>query len=265
MSKSNVLLVDIVAVSVDATCDLVNVVCTSFCTISLSTATVNVSLPPSLPSVKSIPSPATNLPFKYPAVVSDVAIICSGDAGIYAMGALVYELLDRDSAAGGVSAAARRVSVVTTPGISALQAAAARSGAILGHDFCTISLSDLLTPWDAIETRIHAAGAGDFVIAFYNPVSRRRRTQLAAARDILLGYRGGDTPVLLASNLGRPEESLKFRQLGSLDIDEVDMLTVVMVGSSSSRLLDLGRGKSIYTPRGYANKNNTIKDESKPK
>ena len=195
----------------------------------------------------------------------DVAIICSGDAGIYAMGALVYELLDRDSAAGGVSAAARRVSVVTTPGISALQAAAARSGAILGHDFCTLSLSDLLTPWDAIETRIHAAGAGDFVIAFYNPVSRRRRTQLAAARDILLGYRGGDTPVLLASNLGRPEESLKFRQLGSLDIDEVDMLTVVMVGSSSSRLLDLGRGKSIYTPRGYANKNNNIKDESKPK
>ena len=96
-------------------------------------------------------------------------------------------------------------------------------------------------------------------------MSRRRRTQLAAARDILLGYRGGDTPVLLASNLGRPEESLKFRQLGSLDINEVDMLTVVMVGSSSSRLLDLGRGKSIYTPRGYANKNKTIKDESKPK
>ena len=82
-----------------------------------------------------------------------------------------------------MSAAARRVSVVSAPGISALQGAAARSGAILGHDFCAISLSDLLTPWDQIERRIHAAGAGDFVVAFYNPVSRRRRTQLAAARE----------------------------------------------------------------------------------
>jgi cobalt-precorrin 5A hydrolase/precorrin-3B C17-methyltransferase len=184
----------------------------------------------------------------------DVAIICSGDAGIYAMGALVFELLDRDEAAGGVSQAARRVAVVSTPGVSALQAAAARSGAILGHDFCTISLSDLLTPWPSIESRIHAAGSGDFVIAFYNPVSRRRRTQLAAARDILIGYRGADTPVVLASNLGRQDETLKFRTLGGLDIDEVDMLTVVMVGSSASRLLDLGRGKAVYTPRGYDKK-----------
>ncbi|MEC8205763.1 MAG: cobalamin biosynthesis protein, partial [Pseudomonadota bacterium] len=119
----------------------------------------------------------------------DIAVICSGDAGIYAMGALVYELLDRDEADGGVSDAARRVQVVSAPGISALQAAAARSGAILGHDFCAISLSDLLTPWEAIEKRIHAAGAGDFVVAFYNPVSKRRRTQLAAAREILMQYR----------------------------------------------------------------------------
>ena len=182
----------------------------------------------------------------------DVAIICSGDAGIYAMGALVFELLDRDQDAGGVSPAARRVDVMTTPGISALQAAAARSGALLGHDFCTISLSDLLTPWQSIERRIHAAGAGDFVIAFYNPVSKRRRTQLANARDILMTYRGGDTPVLLASNLGRPEENLRFRTLETLEIDEVDMLTVVMVGASTSRQIDLGRGSVIYTPRGYA-------------
>ena len=182
----------------------------------------------------------------------DIAIICSGDAGIYAMGALVFELLDRDESANGVSAAARRVEVVSAPGISALQAAAARSGALLGHDFCTISLSDLLTPWEAIERRVHAAGAGDFVIAFYNPVSMRRRTQLATARDILIEYRGADVPVLLASNLGRPEEQLKFRTLGTLDVDEVDMLTVVMVGASSSRRVELGRGSAIYTPRGYA-------------
>ena len=127
----------------------------------------------------------------------------------------------------GVSEAARRVSVVSAPGISALQAAAARSGAILGHDFCAISLSDLLTPWDQIERRIHAAGAGDFVVAFYNPVSRRRRTQLAAARDILMTYRGGDVPVVLASDLGRPDEDIRYRTLAGLDIDEVDMLTTV--------------------------------------
>ena len=182
----------------------------------------------------------------------DIAIISSGDAGIYAMGALVFELLDRDLASGGVSDAARRVEVVSAPGISALQAAAARSGALLGHDFCAISLSDLLTPWEAIERRIHGAGAGDFVVAFYNPVSKRRRTQLASARDILLTYRSGTTPVLLASNLGRPEEKLLFRTLATLDIDEVDMLTVVMVGASTSRQITHGRGVSIYTPRGYA-------------
>jgi len=189
----------------------------------------------------------------------NVAIICSGDAGIYAMGALVFELLDRSTDDGGVSAAAHRVEVISAPGVSALQGAAARSGAILGHDFCTISLSDLLTPWASIEARIHAAGAGDFVIAFYNPVSQRRRTQLAAARDILLRYRGGDVPVLLASNLGRPEEQIKFRTLGSLVVDEVDMLTVVMVGSSASKMLDLGRGKAVYTPRGYAKRIDKIK------
>ncbi|WP_438996635.1 precorrin-3B C(17)-methyltransferase [Candidatus Puniceispirillum sp.] len=182
----------------------------------------------------------------------DVAIICSGDAGIYAMGALVFELLDRTDDDGGVSDAARRVEIVSAPGISALQAAAARSGALLGHDFCTISLSDLLTPWTAIEQRIHAAGAGDFVIAFYNPVSMRRRSQLATARDILISYRGDNVPVLLAQNLGRPDENLIYRTLGTLDINEVDMLTVVMVGARSSRMFERGTGPAIYTPRGYA-------------
>lgn len=183
-----------------------------------------------------------------------IAIICSGDAGIYAMGALVFELLDRASDKGGVSPAARRVEVLSSPGVSALQAAAARSGAILGHDFCTISLSDLLTPWAQIEARIHAAGAGDFVIAFYNPVSRRRRHQLAAARDILVTYRGAGVPVVLASNLGRPDEALTYCTLGALSVDDVDMLTVVMVGSSASKLLNLGRCTAVYTPRGYDKK-----------
>ena len=182
----------------------------------------------------------------------DVALICSGDAGIYAMGALVFELLARGQDEGGVSEAAKRVEVITAPGISALQAAAARSGAVLGHDFCTISLSDLLTPWEVIEKRLHGAGAGDFVIAFYNPVSMRRKTQLARAKEILMTYRGGDVPVLLASNLGRVQEKLVYRNLADLDVNEVDMLTVVMVGSSQSAVVNLGRAQAIYTPRGYA-------------
>ncbi|WP_112320816.1 precorrin-3B C(17)-methyltransferase [Oceanibium sediminis] len=189
-----------------------------------------------------------------------VALISSGDAGIFAMGALVAELLDRDEDTGGVSAAARRVAVQNAPGISALQAASARAGALLGHDFCAISLSDLLTPRETIIQRLHAAAAGDFVIAFYNPVSRRRRTLLAEARDILLEQRPADTPVLLASNLGRPEEQLRRRTLATLEVDEVDMLTVVLIGASQTRAFQTGdiaaaaEGWQIYTPRGYAKK-----------
>jgi cobalt-precorrin 5A hydrolase/precorrin-3B C17-methyltransferase len=185
---------------------------------------------------------------------ADVALVCSGDAGIYAMAALVYELLDRPEGAGGVSAAARRAEVVVSPGVSALQAAAARAGAPLGHDFCAISLSDLLTPRDDILRRLRAAAEGDFVIAFYNPVSLRRRSLLAEARDILCAHRAAETPVLLASNLGRPGESLRFRRLADLSVDEVDMLTVVLVGSSQSRLVQTADGPRMYTPRGYARK-----------
>ncbi len=184
----------------------------------------------------------------------NVALICSGDAGIYAMGALVFELLDRGPEALGVSDAARRVEVVSTPGVSALQGAAARAGAPLGHDFCAISLSDLLTPREDILKRLKAAAEGDFVIAFYNPVSKRRRTLLAEARDILLAHRPADTPVMLASSLGRPEEYVRYRKLSELDVDEVDMLTVVLVGSSHSKLAHLGEGPRMYTPRGYARK-----------
>ena len=184
----------------------------------------------------------------------NVALVCSGDAGIYAMGALVFELLDRGPDAHGVSDAARRVEVVSTPGVSALQGAAARAGAPLGHDFCAISLSDLLTPREDILKRLKAAAEGDFVIAFYNPVSKRRRTLLAEARDILLQHRPADTPVMLASSLGRPEEHIRYRNLADLQVDEVDMLTVVLVGSSHSRLAQLGEGPRMFTPRGYARK-----------
>lgn len=182
-----------------------------------------------------------------------VALICSGDSGIYAMGALVFELLDRTGET-GVSDAAKRAEVISTPGISALQGAAARAGAPLGHDFCAISLSDLLTRREDILKRLRAAAKGDFVIAFYNPVSKRRRDLLAKARDILLEHRPADCPVLLARSLGRPDESLTYRRLDGLEVDEVDMMTVVLVGSSNTKLVELGEGPRMYTPRGYARK-----------
>ncbi len=188
------------------------------------------------------------------ALGKNVALVCSGDAGIYAMGALVFELLDRGPDEHGVSDAAHRIEVVCSPGVSALQGAAARAGAPLGHDFCTISLSDLLTPRADILRRLRAAAEGDFVIAFYNPVSKTRRTLLAEAREILLQHRPGDTPVMLASNLGRPEEQVRYRRLDKLEVDEVDMLTVVLIGSSNSRLAQLGEGPRMFTPRGYARK-----------
>jgi cobalt-precorrin 5A hydrolase/precorrin-3B C17-methyltransferase len=180
-----------------------------------------------------------------------VALVCSGDAGIYAMATLVFELFDK----GGITDGASRVEVQVSPGISALQAAAARIGAPLGHDFCTISLSDLLTPWEHIQRRVKAAGEGDFVIAFYNPVSMKRRTQLAYARDELLKYRPATTPVILATNLGREGENVRTVPLGELNVDDVDMLTVVVVGSSESRTVTTGDGKTwVYTPRGYSGK-----------
>ncbi len=181
----------------------------------------------------------------------DVALICSGDAGIYAMGALVYELLDKDET---LSDAARRVDVISVPGISALQAAAARAGAPLGHDFCAISLSDLLTPREDILRRVEAAGAGDFVIAFYNPVSKTRRDLLALSKDILLAHRPPETPVMLGHSLGRDEERLEVLTLAELEVDMVNMLTTVMVGSSQSRVLTHEGGPRVYTPRGYAKK-----------
>ncbi len=180
----------------------------------------------------------------------DVALVCSGDAGIYAMATLVFELIERE---GNPDWA--RVEIAGLPGVSAMQTAAARIGAPLGHDFCAISLSDLLTPWEAIEQRLRAAASGDFVVAFYNPVSQRRRTQLAAAKDILLRQRPGETPVVLARNLGRDGESVTVVTLRDLKVEDVDMLTLVIVGSSATRALARPDGGVwVYTPRGYAKK-----------
>jgi cobalt-precorrin 5A hydrolase / precorrin-3B C17-methyltransferase len=177
-----------------------------------------------------------------------VALVSSGDAGIYAMAALVFEELEHHGRADW-----NRVAVSVAPGVSAMQAAAARAGAPLGHDFCAISLSDLLTPWSVIEERVSAAAKADFVIAFYNPVSGRRQRQLTQAREILLTHRRPETPVVLARNLGRDGEHLEFISLGELTPERVDMLTMVIIGSSATRRFD-GGGTWVYTPRGYAGK-----------
>ena len=175
-----------------------------------------------------------------------VVLVSSGDPGIYAMAALVFELIDAQDRPDW-----RRIALHVEPGISALQAAAARAGAPLGHDFCAISLSDLLTPWDQIERRIEAAAAADFVVAFYNPVSKRRHWQLARAREILLRRRPADTPVVVARNVGRAGERVRRLALADLGADEVDMVTIVLVGASTTRALDIAGREWVYTPRGY--------------
>ena len=187
-----------------------------------------------------------------------IALVSSGDAGIYAMASLVFELLAKGDAEEGVSIKAKRVKIICAPGVSAMQAASSRAGAILGHDFCAVSLSDLLTPKETILRRIRAAAEGDFVVALYNPVSSQRRTLLEKARDLLLLHRSADTPVMLARNVGRDEESLSVIRLEDLKTNAVDMLTTVIVGSTSTRTFcsrDSAAGADgcfVYTPRGYS-------------
>jgi cobalt-precorrin 5A hydrolase/precorrin-3B C17-methyltransferase len=175
----------------------------------------------------------------------DVALVSSGDAGIYGLASLVFELMDRAKHPDW-----RRLRISVVPGLSALQAAAARVGAPLGHDFAAISLSDLLTPWARIERRLAAAARGDFVLALYNPRSRRRTRQLEAARRILLRHLRPETPVVLARNLGRAGEQITLDTLARFDARAVDMLTLVLVGSRSTRVL-AGDPPRLYTPRGY--------------
>jgi cobalt-precorrin 5A hydrolase/precorrin-3B C17-methyltransferase len=169
-----------------------------------------------------------------------VALVSSGDSGIYGMAGLALELwLAR--------AAAERPAFEVHPGLSALQLAAARAGAPLMHDFCAISLSDRLTPWPVIERRLRAAAAGDFVVALYNPRSRQRDWQLGRARELLLAERPAGTPALIARELGRPGETLSLHTLADLPLEAVDMLTLVLVGNSATRAVD----GWMVTPRGY--------------
>ena len=182
------------------------------------------------------------------------SLVSSGDIGIYAMATLVFELLDQQLQGHEQHPEWLDVEIEVVPGISAMQAGASRIGAILGHDFCTISLSDLLTPWQTIEKRLHACGAGDFVVSFYNPRSKKRDWQINTARDILLQYRPANTPVLIGRQLTREDESIRITTLEQLHSDDVDMFTMVTVGNSESRHIVAGQKEWVYTPRGYKKK-----------
>ena len=167
-----------------------------------------------------------------------VVVISSGDAGIYGMTPLIYEMKrDRQSDIG----------VESLPGISAFQKAASLLGAPIGHDLCVISLSDLMTPWEVIERRIQAAAMGDFVTAVYNPKSHGRYWQLYRLQELFLKERSADTPVGYVRQAGREEQEIKVTTLATFDPEDVDMFTVILVGNSQSYVSD---GK-IITPRGY--------------
>jgi precorrin-3B C17-methyltransferase len=185
--------------------------------------------------------------FQLAAAGHRVVIVSSGDPGIFAMAAAVMEALEQaeDPAWG-------EVDLQVIPGISAAQAAAARIGAPLGHDFCTLSLSDNLKPWSVITRRLQLAAEADLVLALYNPSSRARPHQFSEALAVLRAYRTPETPVILGKAIGRDHEQLIVTTLAEVDPQQVDMSTVVIIGSSQTRLIEATEGRRwVYTPRWY--------------
>ncbi|WP_433226265.1 precorrin-2 C(20)-methyltransferase [Microtetraspora malaysiensis] len=174
---------------------------------------------------------------------SRVAVVSSGDPGVFAMASAVLEVAAEPRFAG--------VAVRVVPGLTAAQAVASRAGAPLGHDYCVLSLSDLLKPWEVVAERISAAAKADLVLAIYNPASRSRTWQVAAARDLLLEHRAPDTPVVIGRDVGGPGESVRVVELAALDPDEIDMRTLLIVGSSTTRVVDRDGRPVVYTPRRY--------------
>ena len=167
-----------------------------------------------------------------------VVVISSGDAGIYGMAPLIFEMKREQKA---------DVEIETLPGISAFQKAASLLGAPIGHDMCIISLSDLMTPWEVIERRIKAAAVGDFVTAVYNPKSHGRYWQLYRLQELFLKYRSAETPIGYVRQAGREEQTVKVTTLGAFDPEQIDMFTVILIGNSQTYLYD----DKMITPRGY--------------
>ena len=193
-----------------------------------------------------------------------VVVISSGDASIYGMAPLIYEMKEQREQSGACSSSAESrlnsseaqmkhqrdadIEIESLPGISAFQKAASLLGAPIGHDMCIISLSDLMTPWEVIERRIKAAAVGDFVTAIYNPKSHGRYWQLYRLQELFLKYRSADTPVGYVRQAGREEQEIKITTLEKFDPEDVDMFTIILIGNSQSYIAD---GK-IITPRGYS-------------
>lgn len=183
-----------------------------------------------------------------------VVVISSGDAGIYAMASLVYQYASTHPE--------KEIELQTVPGISAFIAAAGKLGAPLGHDFCCISLSDLMTPWTTIEQRIKAAAFGDFVTSLYNPRSKKRFWQLERFKEVFLEHRSPDTPVAIIRQVTRPEEHILITTLKELPVEAVDMFSLVMIGNSQTYQFK----NFLVTPRGYLDRKpqsgQEIQDES---
>lgn len=174
-----------------------------------------------------------------------VAVVSGGDPGVFAMAAAVFEAIELGEPAW------REINVAVCPGISAMQAAAARIGAPLGHDFCAISLSDNLKPWPLVERRLIAAAEGDFVIAIYNPASKARPHQIHDAFALLRRRKAGATPVVFARAVGRADEAVAVTTLEAAEPGLADMSTLVIIGSSETRMIERAEARPfVYTPRG---------------
>ncbi|AZF40786.1 putative precorrin-4 hydrolase [Pseudomonas sp. R1-43-08] len=188
--------------------------------------------------------------FELAAQGRSVVVVSSGDPGVFAMAAAVIEALHESS-----DPAWHQVELQILPGVSASLATAAQAGAPLGHDFCVMSLSDNLKPWSIIEKRLDLASQADLALAFYNPISRARPWQLGRALEIVAQHRTPETPVVLGRDIGRPGQTLRVTTLGQLTPDQVDMRTMVLVGSSTTcTFARAGGGEWVYTPRWYGGK-----------
>ena len=188
--------------------------------------------------------------FRLAAEGRSVIVVSSGDPGVFAMAAAVLEALHESTDPKWHS-----VELEILPGVSASLATAAQAGAPLGHDFCVMSLSDNLKPWSIIEKRLDLAAEADLALAFYNPISRARPWQLGRALEIVAQHRSAVTPVVLGRDIGRPGQTLRVTTLGQLTPDQVDMRTMVLVGSSTTCTFPKAEGGEwVYTPRWYGEK-----------